>query len=697
MADIENLRWAAEPNDFAVRLIIPDLNGIFKLGAVDLPKQRMLVVEAGTRAFVVDEGCVIGEVPPGSYLLQTFLERLQFWRERQVTVVLARQEDVAISIALQVPTAEYLTVNAKVRLTVQIEDVGAFLENLLGAQERLLINHVDGAPYRSLVRLAGPLVRQALWGAMRSRSISELMAPDVQQQLSTTVSETVCESLKRYGLRFVEVQMLMLEQEQHGELAERASERWIEDEEKRLKILRLQTESQLAADETDKRLARNAVRRDLMAALNAGKMDTVNSEEELRQFALDIDRQKLLRKDEREQFVAEYLKNRKNREQTLKLLQIEQRLEIEAAREDLDFAVRTLALEHEIEISKLAHSKRNQEWQQRLQLDRDRLQFARDERLKANEFKRDEVRRDAALRRTEDVEKMLNRQRLEEIANEVEVARRERKNRVSMLEIELKAHLEEQNLELTKRRKAWELDHKNQTADSQIERMRRVQEMNIDFEQRRKQNDLDLELLRDDRSHARELDRLRLMGELGTEALIATADSDNAAALADMKKQEFLTQSRIETAEALNAERLRLYEKLNDTEREKADAIAAAYQRAMHSQQELASDVSHAKRPTVVAGGLGGVVAVPGAGSVSADAAASGSPPPIPESPIWYIAIGGQQSGPLTATQVRSQIATGAVTRDTLAWNSSMSGWQPMGQLGDWANAFGPSQQPPPL
>ena len=187
------------------------------------------------------------------------------------------------------------------------------------------------------------------------------------------------------------------------------------------------------------------------------------------------------------------------------------------------------------------------------------------------------------------------------------------------------------------------------------------------------------------------------MGELGTEALIATADSDNAAALADMKKQEFLTQSRIETAEALNAERLRLYEKLNDTEREKADAIAAAYQRAMHSQQELASDVSHAKRPTVVAGGLGGVVAVPGAGSVSADAAASGSPPPIPESPIWYIAIGGQQSGPLTATQVRSQIATGAVTRDTLAWNSSMSGWQPMGQLGDWANAFGPSQQPPPL
>jgi hypothetical protein len=187
------------------------------------------------------------------------------------------------------------------------------------------------------------------------------------------------------------------------------------------------------------------------------------------------------------------------------------------------------------------------------------------------------------------------------------------------------------------------------------------------------------------------------MGELGTEALIATADAENAAALADMKKQEYVTQSKLDTAEALNAERLRLYEKLNDTERAKADAIAAAYQRAMHSQQELASDVSHAKRPSIVAGGLGGVVAVPGASSVAADAAASGSPPPVPESPIWYVAIGGQQSGPLTASQVRSQIATGAVTRETLAWNSTMSGWKPMGQLGVWANAFGPSPQPPAL
>ena len=407
MADIENLRWSAEPNDFAVRLEIPDLNGVFKFGPLDLPKQRMLVIEAGTRALVVDEGCMVGEVPPGSYVLETFLERLQFWRERQVTVVLARQEDVALSIAFKVPTAEYLTVDAKVRLTVQIEDVAAFLENLLGAQDRLLISRVQGSQTRSVMQLVGPLVRQALWGAMRSRSINELMAPDVQKQLSEAVSETVCESLKRYGLRFIEVQMLMLEQEQHGELAERASERWIEDEEKRLQILRLDTESQLASDEAEKRIARNTARRELMAALNAGKMDGLNSEEEMRQFLVGIDRQKVLRKEEREQFVAEYIKNRKNREQALKLLQIEQRLEIEAAREDLDFAVRTQALEHQIEISKLAHTKRNQEWQQRLQLDRDRLQAGRDERQKANEFKRDELRRDSVLKRTEDVENLL--------------------------------------------------------------------------------------------------------------------------------------------------------------------------------------------------------------------------------------------------------------------------------------------------
>jgi|GEM_PF-1051747 hypothetical protein len=700
MAEIENLRWSVDSNDFATRLVIPDLKGVFRFGPLELPKQRSLVIEAGTRALVVDEGCLVGEVSPGSYVLETFLERLQFWRERQVTVVLARQEDVALQLALKVPTAEFLTVDAKVRLTVQIEDIAAFLENLLGAQERLLIKHVENSTHRSVSELVSPLVRQALWGAIRSVSIKDLMTPGVQQQMSDTVTDAVCSSLKRYGLRFVEVQMVHIEHEDHDALAERSGDRWIEDEEKRLQILRLETESELARDEVDKRLQRNSVRRELMSALNAGKMDGVNSEEEMRQFVLDIDRQKLLRREERDQLVFDYETNKQDRgiarQHGLKLLQLEQRLELENARVDLDHAVAARAIEHEIELSQLTHSKRNQDWQQKLQLERDRLQSARDERRKARDFKWDELRRDGVNRREEQTEQALQTQRLDAIADEIRISRRERKNRVAMLEIELKAHLEEQNLELTKRRKEWELEHANQKSDSQIDRMRRVQDMNLDFDHRRKQNELDLELLKDDRSHARELERIQAMGSLSAEAMIATANEGNAALLADLKKQEHLTKSKLETAEALNEERLRLYDKLNDTERAKADA----YQRAMQSQKELASDVSAAKKATVVAGGLGGlggVVAVPGASSVAADAARTGSPPPLTEAPTWHVAIGGQQAGPLTPSQVRQQIAAGSVNSATLTWCAGMSGWEPIGQVPAWSSSFSVPTTPPPL
>lgn len=97
---LKDNRWAVGANDFAARVIIPDLKGFFaKLPIIgSAPKQRSLVIEPGTRALVIDDGMLIGEVGPGDYTLETFLERLEFWRNKQATIFLTRAEDVPVEM-----------------------------------------------------------------------------------------------------------------------------------------------------------------------------------------------------------------------------------------------------------------------------------------------------------------------------------------------------------------------------------------------------------------------------------------------------------------------------------------------------------------------------------------------------------------------------------------------------------------------
>ena len=95
---IENNRWSVASTDFATRVIVPDLQGFFdKLPIIgNAPKGRTLVIEPGTRALVIDEGMLIGELSAGSYTLESFIERLQFWRNKQATIFLVRKAEKGV-------------------------------------------------------------------------------------------------------------------------------------------------------------------------------------------------------------------------------------------------------------------------------------------------------------------------------------------------------------------------------------------------------------------------------------------------------------------------------------------------------------------------------------------------------------------------------------------------------------------------
>jgi hypothetical protein len=60
----------------------------------------------------------------------------------------------------------------------------------------------------------------------------------------------------------------------------------------------------------------------------------------------------------------------------------------------------------------------------------------------------------------------------------------------------------------------------------------------------------------------------------------------------------------------------------------------------------------------------------------------------------WFFASQGQQQGPYPETQLRTFIATGTVTAETLVWSEGMAGWQKAGEI---PGLFSPGSGLPPI
>jgi membrane protease subunit (stomatin/prohibitin family) len=68
--------------------------------------------------------------------------------------------------------------------------------------------------------------------------------------------------------------------------------------------------------------------------------------------------------------------------------------------------------------------------------------------------------------------------------------------------------------------------------------------------------------------------------------------------------------------------------------------------------------------------------------------AAAGGPPPLPGK-IWWVALDGQQHGPLDLSELAALRAQGRAGRETLAWKQGQQGWLPLGTIAELAALFG--------
>jgi len=72
-----------------------------------------------------------------------------------------------------------------------------------------------------------------------------------------------------------------------------------------------------------------------------------------------------------------------------------------------------------------------------------------------------------------------------------------------------------------------------------------------------------------------------------------------------------------------------------------------------------------------------------------------GGPPPVPGAVSYFVAVGGQQSGPFDLNALKQMAGQGQINKDTLVWKQGMQQWSPASDQPDLSNIFG--AVPPPL
>jgi hypothetical protein len=685
---IADNRWKVTPTGFAVRISIPDIKGWFESLPLPKAKGRSLVIEPGTRSVIIEDGLLVGELYAGEYTLESFCERLQFWRNKQATVFLTRSEDVAVeSQLLSLPSVEGVCFDIDFRWTVQMKNVLLFMENLMGASEEVSVTQLEQMLSPTLHQAVRDTIGQMTYNAILDSNFSSTLASGIQSKVEVKWS--------RYGLAFIDIQTAIAKP-QDGGISEKQGELWLKSRENQLLRAAATIDNDQVKTTAEDMRQKVGLRAELRAAVTEDRLNSVKDKEEFEKGLLEIDRNRLLRREDREVLVAAYEDRKEDREQLrshlLATIDLQREQELEELRLAIDHAVRLKSLNQEIEQTRLSRTLDSEKWQAELEREHEQTKHRQAQKHTDLKSKWERIREARRQRREDSLEELLHARRLDTIKADIELSKADRQRQVVLLQAELSSRIAQEKLEVQKRQELWEIEAKEKKSSSQIERMQRVQEMNAQLAERQQRLQLEVENLKADGASKREIERIQAMSQVGTEVLIATASKDNAALLADYKKHQASqegarTQPNNQSVGDLNAERLKMYEQMNATEKAKAEAIAEAYKMAMQAQQSSVQQM------------IGGLAqaATPPAIHAGSPSMMHAMPPPMPMAVTWYVALNGRQSPPLQWVQVQHYLQSGQITASTMVWKAGFPSWIPASQVPELVPYLGAQQMPPPL
>jgi hypothetical protein len=436
---------------------------------------------------------------------------------------------------------------------------------------------------------------------------------------------------------------------------------------------------------------RIALREKLRDIAISDQFDQARSEEEYKALITQVDKARLIRKEEMDQ-LAEGFEQRKGDREALRthiceVLDINRQQELDQLRVQVGHSLEMAAKKNELELTEATNSVENAQWRNEIAREIELAEKQREERRKDLSAKWERIREARRQKHDGSWERLLHQQREETIRTELALKEAERSRRVKLLEAEAAAQIEAQKIIAERQRREFELEMGGRESDAQFDRLKRVQDMNFDGHARQAKLDAELQGQAESRAQSHEIEKLKTMGTLSAEALIAASNGDNARALAELKMQEAKSQADIHMAgrtdqQALNEERLRLYEKLSEAEKSKADTIANVFQQSLKGQQDAVAQM---------------ISGLASAHTPARPPASPAAPPPVAAvGAEWHVAVAGSQSGPHTFQQVHAMIQRGQVAADALVWKAGMASWIALTECADFAGLLATVPPPPP-
>jgi hypothetical protein len=237
---VEN-RWMPGPDELAVFFGMRELSGVFV---------KVLRVPATARAFIL-QGDKATEVPQGEYEIEGFFTRLNhLLRDQHAEILVTRSAALPVEFDLQgLPTAEHLAIDARLSLSLRVENVPAFARHFMTLPGTIAANQL-----REL--LAAPL-RQLAADFTCARSLRDMagrreLRPELDQHLQGGLGLLLAD----YGLAVVRVETLELRHDKFDANRARIGSLWLASDERHVELAQAKQLDELYDAQEWQRIAR---------------------------------------------------------------------------------------------------------------------------------------------------------------------------------------------------------------------------------------------------------------------------------------------------------------------------------------------------------------------------------------------------------------------------------------------------------
>lgn len=226
-------RWIAGPDDLAVFFGVSALSGIFV---------KTLRVPATTRAYIL-QGDQATEVPQGEYEIEGFFTRLNhLLRDSHAEILITRTAALPVAFSFGgLASAEHLLVDARLTISVQVDNVAAFARHFMTAP-----GTVASAQLRELL---APSVRQLAAEFVGARSLREMAANrDLRPELDERLQSALKLRLAQFGLAVVQVDTIELRHDKFDANRDKVASLWLAADERYVQVEHARNLEQLYDD-----------------------------------------------------------------------------------------------------------------------------------------------------------------------------------------------------------------------------------------------------------------------------------------------------------------------------------------------------------------------------------------------------------------------------------------------------------------